>query len=57
MELDQKLKKYCKTWSIYRWGYTPCFPRDYKRMPEPEHISVAEPEKVYAFMYGCVLLR
>lgn len=25
------------------------FPRDYKRMPEPEHISVAEPEKVYAF--------
>ena len=25
------------------------FPRDYKQMPEPEHISVAEPEKVYAF--------
>ena len=25
------------------------FPRDYKRMPEPEHISVTEPEKVYAF--------
>ena len=45
-----KTEKILQKLGVYTvWDILLAFPRDYKRMPEPEHISVAEPEKVYAF--------